>query len=201
MEEDQIQEIKQLIVRDQGGNIIDVGLMNVKCYTKSIERNRLWVLHRDTGRVLPLEPEHSLVGLKQFKRWYEAVVFPLETSDPEVPRATPEHSDISHKSDSLNREFPGPPGGSLLDELEEVVRDRYTTMPEGSYTTHLFASGSEKIRKKTGEEAIELILASSPDEMIYEAADLLYHLCVLLVSEGLSFQQVFALLRERHTAG
>jgi len=200
MEGEQIQEIRQLIVRDQAGNIIDVGLMNGKCYTKSIERNHLWILHRDTGRVLPLEPEHSLVSLKQFKRWYEAVIIPSDTGSRGVPRETPERHSPNHSA-LLHKTAPTDLMGSLLKELEEVVRERSETMQEGSYTTHLFASGAEKIRKKTAEEAIELILASSHDEMVYEAADLMYHLCVLLVSEGLSFQQVFALLRERHTAG
>ncbi|MGC9311170.1 MAG: phosphoribosyl-ATP diphosphatase, partial [Sediminispirochaetaceae bacterium] len=75
------------------------------------------------------------------------------------------------------------------------------TMPEGSYTSHLFSSGPEKIRKKTGEEAIELLLADTPEQMLYEAADLVYHLMVLLVSENLSFDQVCAELQHRHLNG
>ena len=93
------------------------------------------------------------------------------------------------------------PGEYILAHLEHVVRERLNTMPEDSYTSHLFSSGPEKIRKKTGEEAIELILAETPDSMIYEAADLLYHLLVLLVSENLTFAQVIEELQARHLNG
>lgn len=281
MGEEQIREIRQLVVRDESGRIVDVGLMNGKCYTKSLERGRLWVLHRDTGRVLPLEPEHRLVGIRDMNRWYEAVISPAETQEkgsygagrqgtaealrtdfPEhdeeffgIPAAErrgkpieapitsaptgqslederygtsstaetesfkpAEFSEAHQGSENLaatqsvqGTEAPRPQraesfesheaAANFLEKLENLVRERHATMPEGSYTTHLFASGAEKIRKKTGEEAVELILASTPEEILFEASDLMYHLCVLLVSEGLSFRQVFALLEERHTAG
>ncbi len=71
-------------------------------------------------------------------------------------------------------------------------------MPEGSYTTHLFSSGNEKIRKKTGEEAIELILASTRDELVFEAADLLFHLLVLLEDEGIGLEEIIGELQKRH---
>ncbi|MCF7914845.1 MAG: phosphoribosyl-ATP diphosphatase [Spirochaetaceae bacterium] len=91
--------------------------------------------------------------------------------------------------------------GQVLERLEAIVEERRQTMPEGSYTTHLFASGAEKIRKKAGEEAVELILASSRDQIVYEAADVLYHMCVLLVSEGISYGEVCSELQERHATG
>ncbi|TVQ38312.1 MAG: phosphoribosyl-ATP diphosphatase [Spirochaetaceae bacterium] len=72
-------------------------------------------------------------------------------------------------------------------------------MPEGSYTTHLFREGLDKIRKKTGEEAIELILARGDQEIISESADLLYHLTVLLQAAGLSIDAVLDRLRDRMT--
>ncbi|MFW5643852.1 MAG: phosphoribosyl-ATP diphosphatase, partial [Alkalispirochaeta sp.] len=72
---------------------------------------------------------------------------------------------------------------------------------EGSYTTHLFTKGPDKIRKKTGEEAVELILARSNEELLSEAADLIYHLMVLLEAEGLSITDVISVLHRRHQAG
>jgi phosphoribosyl-ATP pyrophosphohydrolase len=71
-------------------------------------------------------------------------------------------------------------------------------MPEGSYTTHLFEKGEEKIRKKTGEEAVELLLAATDREIISESADLIYHLMVLLTERDLSIGQVIAELQGRH---
>jgi phosphoribosyl-ATP pyrophosphohydrolase len=91
--------------------------------------------------------------------------------------------------------------GQVLERLEAIVEERRQTMPEGSYTTHLFASGPEKIRKKAGEEAVELILASSREQIVFEAADVLYHMCVLLVSEGISYGEVCGELQKRHATG
>ena len=88
-------------------------------------------------------------------------------------------------------------GGDVLSHLAEVIRQRRIRLPEGSYTTHLFTSGEEKIRKKTGEEAVELILAREPDEVVYEAADLIYHMLVLLEALGLDYRLVLAELEKR----
>ncbi len=74
---------------------------------------------------------------------------------------------------------------------------RKREMPEGSYTTHLFESGPAKIRKKTGEEAVELILAESPEDITCETADLIYHLFVLLTEEGIDFDHIIAELDTR----
>jgi len=87
----------------------------------------------------------------------------------------------------------------VFTELTELIRQRHLAMPEGSYTTHLFSSGEEKIRKKTGEEAIELILARSDAEVEGEAADLLYHLLVLLEARGIPFDRIVEKLAERRS--
>jgi phosphoribosyl-ATP pyrophosphohydrolase len=98
---------------------------------------------------------------------------------------------------------PGSAGGtdSVLSSLGEIIAERHRTMPEGSYTTHLFSKGAEKIRKKVGEEAVEFILAAEPDQIRSEGADLIYHMMVLLESEGLRMEQVFAELDRRHRKG
>jgi len=206
MDMQQIHEIKPLIIRTQSGKIKDVCLMNQKSYTKSIEQGRLWFLHRDTGRVLPYESEHSLLEIKSQSSWYEAIISGSDTSQSQLDRLNPPAAERRQSSDfRLNhQEVPLTEEnfcGFILSDLEHIVKDRFHTMPEGSYTTHLFSSGPEKIRKKTGEEAVELILADTPDQIIYEAADLLYHLLVLLVSEDLSYGQVCAELQRRHMNG
>ena len=81
---------------------------------------------------------------------------------------------------------------AILDQLWATIQSRKTTLPEGSYTTFLFGKGENEILKKVGEEAIEVIVATreSDDRVIYEAADLIYHLMVLLAARGLTWQQV-----------
>ncbi|MGC8839464.1 MAG: phosphoribosyl-ATP diphosphatase, partial [Anaerolineae bacterium] len=71
----------------------------------------------------------------------------------------------------------------VLEELWQVIQDRRQNPQEGSYTSRLFALGEDEVVKKVGEEAIEVIVAAKagqPDAVVREAADLLYHLWVLL---------------------
>jgi phosphoribosyl-ATP pyrophosphohydrolase/phosphoribosyl-AMP cyclohydrolase len=89
----------------------------------------------------------------------------------------------------------------ILQSLEKVIVDREQERPEGAYTTYLFEKGVDKILKKVGEEAAEVIIAAKnrdAEELRWEAADLLYHLQVLLVEQGLPFKEVLRTLEERH---
>jgi len=98
-----------------------------------------------------------------------------------------------------NKEFPQ--GASVLYALQELARQRKAAPVEGSYTNYLFDKGVDKICKKVGEEAAEVIIGAknnANDELRYEAADLLYHLIVLLVNQGLPIEDVFAELADRH---
>jgi phosphoribosyl-ATP pyrophosphohydrolase/phosphoribosyl-AMP cyclohydrolase len=89
----------------------------------------------------------------------------------------------------------------ILQTLEKVILERERQRPEGAYTTYLFEKGVDKILKKVGEEAAEVIIAAknrSHEELKWEAADLLYHLQVLLVEQGLPMKVVLKTLEERH---
>lgn len=91
-------------------------------------------------------------------------------------------------------------GPAIIDELYSVIMERKKTLPEGSYTAYLFRKGLDKICKKIGEEAAEVIIAAknrAPSEVTYEAADLLYHLLVLLAETGVKPEEVFAELARR----
>lgn len=89
----------------------------------------------------------------------------------------------------------------MLTRLEAVIAERKRQMPEGSYTTYLFTQGQDKILKKVGEEAAETIIASKnqrPEELVYEASDLLYHLLVLLAHHDIPFSALEQELERRH---
>ncbi|NLN27231.1 MAG: bifunctional phosphoribosyl-AMP cyclohydrolase/phosphoribosyl-ATP diphosphatase HisIE [Firmicutes bacterium] len=91
-------------------------------------------------------------------------------------------------------------GSGILAELHGVIAERKAHPKEGSYTTYLFNEGINKILKKVGEEAAEVIIAAKDpedDPLIYEAADLLYHLLVLLVERNIAPDAVFSELRRR----
>ena len=88
----------------------------------------------------------------------------------------------------------------VLKELYEVVSDRRRNPVEGSYTCKLFEKGLDEILKKVGEEAVELVLAGKSgdkEEIVYEAADLIYHMIVLLVYENVGFEEVMRELERR----
>lgn len=89
----------------------------------------------------------------------------------------------------------------IINHLENIIAEREAERPEGSYTTYLFDEGIDKILKKVGEEASEVIIASknhNHDELRYETADLLFHLLVLLREEKLPLDEVMEELRSRH---
>lgn len=91
----------------------------------------------------------------------------------------------------------------FLKELQEFISRRYAEMPEGSYTTSLFQSGVNKMAQKVGEEAVETVIEAcngSNERLVYEGADLLYHLIVLLTSKGLRIEDLANELIERHSA-
>ena len=92
---------------------------------------------------------------------------------------------------------------SFLAGLERIIDERLEVKPEGSYTAKLLAQGMRRIAQKVGEEGLELALAAvaqSNDEVVAEAADLLYHVLMLLRVKGLSLGQVVAELETRHVA-
>jgi len=89
----------------------------------------------------------------------------------------------------------------FLYELQEIIEDRRRTMPKGSYTTHLFDKGINKIAQKVGEEATEVVIEAIDDNrerLLEESADLMYHLIVLLQAKDCSLQDVSGVLRKRH---
>lgn len=90
---------------------------------------------------------------------------------------------------------------SFLQELQELIHTRKKEMPEASYTTSLFEKGINKIAQKVGEEAVELVIEAkdeNDDLFLNEAADLVYHLLVLLSAKGKDLREVSALLEQRH---
>lgn len=89
----------------------------------------------------------------------------------------------------------------ILQRLYDTVVDRKNHPVEGSYTNYLFEKGMDKILKKVGEESAEVIIAAKnrdEGELIYETADLIYHLIVALVEKGVTLDQVYEELEKRH---
>ena len=89
----------------------------------------------------------------------------------------------------------------FLKHLQNFIEQRRATMPEGSYTTSLFTAGINRMAQKVGEEAVETVIEATngtPEKLVEEAADLLYHLTVLLTAKGLRLNDPCRELLRRH---
>lgn len=121
----------------------------------------------------------------------------------EDPGRTGRDSETPGKKPGTPGKEPGTSEGEpgFLDRLEDLLRSRKEELPENSYTAKLFKSGVNKIAQKLGEEAVELVIeAKEKDDrrFLNEAADLLFHLLILLVERGYRLEDVVKILEERH---
>jgi phosphoribosyl-AMP cyclohydrolase / phosphoribosyl-ATP pyrophosphohydrolase len=91
------------------------------------------------------------------------------------------------------------PFGTMVERLAGTIAQRHREMPEGSYTVSLIKGGKERLAQKVGEEAVEVVVAALSDERLgEEAADLVYHLLVLLEERGVEIEEVAKVLHDRH---
>ena len=195
--------LKPLVVLDTAGAIVSVGQISDKGLRKSLEQKELWWIHPESNRVLPYA-DGEFVSIHDRGLWAEAVV---------RVSANSEGQEVSVKIDDSTIGTPGSDtpetgavetqnndtGESILNELAALIKSRNRERPTGSYTSYLFEQGIDKIRKKTGEEAIELVLAKTHEEIVYEAADLIYHLLVLFEAEGIPLDKLIEELSNRRS--
>jgi phosphoribosyl-ATP pyrophosphohydrolase/phosphoribosyl-AMP cyclohydrolase len=182
-------------VSDPTGQPVDLVYQNEKGYRKTIETGQLWALHPETGRLLPYRDGVTAL-IEDRGTWYVAR---LQAEGGSTPAQTGPAvgADMALGSARNGKNHLSDRIGEVLGSLAGVIRQRRQEMPAGSYTTHLFESGPEKIRKKAGEEAVELLLAKSREELTSETADFLYHLLVLLEAEGISLDEIADELAKR----
>lgn len=89
----------------------------------------------------------------------------------------------------------------FLTFLQDFINKRHEEMPEGSYTTSLFKDGLNRMAQKVGEEALEAVIEAcngTNERLVYEGADMIYHLIVLLTSKGLRIEDLAKELQVRH---
>lgn len=179
---------------ERDGQPVGAALMSPKGYNKSLEKGVLWINVPGSNRILPMEGNLSFRSLEIRDYGYHASI----ASGSEVPVVSLELDKIDleeHQNTAQSAREEAAP--VVLERLEELIARRRVDMPEGSYTTHLFSKGPDKIKKKTGEEAIELVLAQKKEDIIYESADLIYHLMVLWQATDVRLQDVLNELQSR----
>jgi len=183
------------IIQDaQTKNVLMMGYMNPEAYQKTLEtgkvtfwsrsRQCLWTKGETSGNFL------WLVNIKVDCDKDTLLV----TARPEGPTCHTGTDTCWGEKNELNPLL-------FLSELQDFIEKRHREMPEGSYTTSLFKKGVNRMAQKVGEEALETVIEAtngSDEKMVYEAADMLYHLVVLLTSKGLRIEDIVRELATRH---
>ena len=189
--------IPAIIQNKKTKKILMQGWMNKESYDKTIETKKVWFFSRAKDRLwLKGESSENYLNVEQIKLDCDndSILIQVTPEGPTCHTLNESCFDNELDNDILDKNF-------SLQALEEIIEARKTEMPDNSYTTSLFNEGIKKITKKLGEEASEVIIASLAEkrsDLIYESADLIYHLLVLLANEDISLQEVVDELSSRH---
>lgn len=196
------QGLVPVIVQDaQSKEVLTLAYMNEQSLQKSLETGETWFYSR-SRQALWHKGETSGHTQRIVEMRYDcdrdALLVLVEPKGPACH--TGSYSCFSHRLYGKDKELCAQ-RFAIINELESVIAARDAERPEGAYTTYLFDKGVDKILKKVGEEAAEVIIAAKnrhPEELKWEVADLLYHLLVLLREQKLPLDDVLAVLTERH---
>src|SRR5574344_580309 len=174
--------------------VLMLGFMNEEAYQKTLEtqkvtfysrtRKCLWTKGEESGHFL------HLVSIKNDC-----------DNDTLLIRVHPEGPTCHKGTDSCWGEKNQSNPLLFLSELQDFIEKRHEEMPEGSYTTSLFRDGLNRMAQKVGEEALESVIEAvngTNDRLVYEGADMIYHLIVLLTSKGLRIEDLAKELQVRH---
>ena len=174
--------------------VLMLGFMNKEAYDKTVEtgkvtffsrtKNRLWTKGEESGSFL------HVVSI-QADCDKDTLLIKVHPEGPVCHMGTDTCWGEKNEQDIM-----------FLKELQDFIDKRHAEMPEKSYTTSLFKSGVNKMAQKVGEEAVETIIEAcngTDERLIYEGADLLYHLIVLLTSKGYRIEDLARELKERHS--
>lgn len=183
--------------------VLTLAYMNEESLEKSMNTGETWFYSRSRGELWHKgETSGNTQKIKQFKLDcdQDALVVLVEPMGPACHNGTT--SCFTENLLNGTESAPSVLGEyEILRSLQQVIKDREQERPVGAYTTYLFEKGVDKILKKVGEEASEVIIAAKnrdSEELKWEAADLIYHLLVLLEEQKLPFTEVLKVLNKRH---
>lgn len=182
------------IIQDNMTNkVLMLGFMNEEAYQKTLETNKVVFFSRTKQR-LWMKGETSGNTLQVVS------ITPDCDQDTLLIRAIPA-GPVCHTGSGTCFGEKNEEDVMFLKYLQNFIERRRMEMPEGSYTTTLFQKGINRMAQKVGEEAVETVIEAtngSEDRLVYEGADLLYHLIVLLTSKGLRIEDLARELKKRH---
>ena len=193
--------IPAIVQHARSGEVLMLGWMNEEALRRTQEsglvtfwsrsRAQLWQKGETSGNTL------KLVELRQDCDGDALLVL----AEPAGPTCHTGESSCFHRGLDGEHSAARTPPSAVLTRLSDLIRQRAQEQPEGSYTVKLLRGGVDRIGKKIGEEAAEVIIAAknrSPGELSYEMADLVYHCLVLLADQGLPPEAIWAELARRN---
>ena len=178
-------------------NVLMLGYMNREAYERTLASKRVTFYSR-SRQCIWQKGETS-------GNYLELVDLRVDCDNDTLLAKVVPHGPTCHTgTDTCWGETNTPCGTAFLSELQDFIDQRRREMPAGSYTTSLFEHGINRIAQKVGEEALETVIEAvngTNERVVYEGADLLYHLIVLLTAKGLRVEQLVDELCERHNPG
>ena len=190
--------IVPVIVQDTKGEVLTLAYMDREALRRTLETGYAHYYSRSQGRVrMKGEVSGNTQRVREIRIDCDNDALLLIVEQKGVACHTGNYSCFYRKLGEPERVLLMDYSLTILRELEELIRRRKENPVEGSYTSKLFKAGRERIYKKFGEEAVEVLVAGTREGLIYETADMLYHLLVLLAYNGVSLGEVMAELRRR----
>lgn len=183
------------IIQDSNTNkVLMLGYMNAEAFEKTLKEGRVTFYSRSRKKLWTKGEESG--------NFLEVVSAEVDCDkDTLLIKAKPQGPTCHTGADTCWNENNSADDINFLKELQDFIDKRKDEMPEKSYTTSLFLEGTRKIAQKVGEEAVETIIgamANDDENFIYEGADLLYHLIVLLTHKGYRIEDLARELKRRH---
>ena len=186
--------IPAIIQDEHSDKVLMLGFMNKEAYEKTVQTGRVTFFSR-TRKCLWTKGEES-------ENFLDVVSISTDCDqDTLLIKAIPAGPVCHTGADTCWEESNPTDDFYFLKTLQNYIARRKVEMPDGSYTTSLFKSGTAKIAQKVGEEAVETVIeamANNDERLLYEASDLLYHLMVLLSHKGYTISDLATELKKRH---
>lgn len=182
------------IIQDaQTKNVLMLGFMNQEAYEKTVNTNKVTFYSRTKQRLWTKgETSGNFLHVTSIEEDCD--------HDTLLIKAIPDGA-VCHTGSATCFNNDNSFGIQFLSFLQDFIDQRHKEMPEGSYTTSLFKSGINRMAQKVGEEALETVIEATNGtngRLVYEAADMLYHLIVLLSEKGLRIEDLAEALYLRH---
>lgn len=199
------------IIQDyQNGQVLMMAYMNQESLQKTLDTGKTWFYSRSRQKLwMKGEESGHIQEIKEILYDCDADTLLIKVIQTGVACHTGHYScfyrdingnETEEAAVDVEKVYSSKQGPGILYELYDIITDRREKMPEGSYTAYLFDKGLDKILKKVGEENAEVIIAAKnreKSEVVYEVSDLIYHLLVLLVEQGVELGDIFAELKSR----